>query len=314
MNPPKFFHISQRLRTIPRRSLRGFTLIELIIVIVIMGVLGGMVSIFMKGPIDAYFDSARRAAMTDVADTAVLRMARDIHVALPNSIRSAGTQCVEFVPTKTGGRYRADIGASGSEDILDFNVADTSFDVFGDIGTNAVTADQRVARGDLVAVYNLGNPGSDAYNLDNLALVKDTTPGLVLSNISVTGDIANINSTAGKLFPLESESKRFQVISGTEQVVRYVCVGATGILDLDARGRGKGTLFRQVLSLPLTQSTACPVSVSGASVVAIHVSSCTFNYSGPDLQRNALVSMQIQLTDSSETVSLQREVHMGITP
>ena len=35
---------------------RGFTLIELIMVIVIMGVIGGMVSVFMKSPIDAYFD------------------------------------------------------------------------------------------------------------------------------------------------------------------------------------------------------------------------------------------------------------------
>jgi prepilin-type N-terminal cleavage/methylation domain-containing protein len=68
---------------------RGFTLVELIMVIVIMGVIGGMVSVFMKSPIDAYVDSARRAALTDVADTAVRRMARDIRKALPNSLRQS---------------------------------------------------------------------------------------------------------------------------------------------------------------------------------------------------------------------------------
>ena len=39
------------INTTPRANQRGFTLIELIMVIVIMGVVGGMVSVFMKGPI-----------------------------------------------------------------------------------------------------------------------------------------------------------------------------------------------------------------------------------------------------------------------
>ena len=66
---------------------RGFTLVELIMVIVLMGIIGGIMSVFMRGPIDAYFSGARRAALTDVADTTVRRIARDLHRALPNSIR-----------------------------------------------------------------------------------------------------------------------------------------------------------------------------------------------------------------------------------
>ena len=54
----------------------GFTLIEAIMVIVITGILAGMVAVFIRAPIDAYVDSARRADLTDVADTAVRRVAR----------------------------------------------------------------------------------------------------------------------------------------------------------------------------------------------------------------------------------------------
>ena len=62
------------VKSICQTSQRGFTLVELIMVIVIMGVVGGMVSVFMKGPIDAYISGGRRAALTDTADTAVRRM------------------------------------------------------------------------------------------------------------------------------------------------------------------------------------------------------------------------------------------------
>ena len=74
----------------------GFTLIEAIMVIVITGILAGMVAVFIRAPIDAYVDSARRADLTDVADTAVRRVARDIGAALPNGLRTptGDNQCI----------------------------------------------------------------------------------------------------------------------------------------------------------------------------------------------------------------------------
>jgi len=286
---------------VPPSTQRGFTLVELVMVIVLMGVIGGMVAVFMKSPIDAYFDSARRAGLTDVADSVMRRMARDIRKALPNSIRSAGSQCVEFIPTKTGGRYRAEPGGGG--DVLDFTLAsgDNSFNM---LGRNAdLLSDQQMAAGDVVAIYNLGIPGADAYAGENTSAVTSASgeAGSPVESIIV------INA---KKFPLESPNKRFHVIPGNEQVVRYVCINATGT---NAQGHGSGTLYREVLSQPLAESAVCPMSASGA-VMANRVSSCNFNYSGSDLQRNALISMQLQITDSGETVNLQHEVHVSNTP
>lgn len=293
---------------------RGFTLVELIMVIVIMGVIGGMVSVFMKSPIDAYFASARRAALTDVADTAVRRIARDVRKALPNSLRPLSTSsCIEFIPTKIGGRYRAE----SPGDTLDFASADTSFEVLGDMGTTAIAPDQRVAAGDIVAVYNLGISGSDAYSKDNLALIKTPTPGAVTSTFSITADLTGGSST-GKQFPLASGSNRFHVIPAAEHAVSFVCTGVTG--SLTASGDGSGTLYRYVRdfsashSCPTTAADVADMVAAGATELARHVSVCNFVYNGTDLQRNATIRVNLSLTQSNETVSLYHEVHVSNTP
>lgn len=267
---------------------RGFTLVELIMVIVILGVVGGMVAVFMRGPIDAYFASSRRAGLTDVADTSLRRIARDLHKALPNSVRVPGSQCVEFIPTKTGGRYRTQgVG------FLDFATSSGATS-FNELGDNTVRpAEQQIAKDDIVVVYNLGITGSDAYAQDNTAVVG-TTP-------SVAGTPPETTITiAAKKFPLASGGNRFHVVPATEQVVGYVCSG--------------GSLLRYTKTLPAPAPASCPSPAANTPVLATNVNSCNFDYSGSDLQRNALVRMSLQLTDSGETVSLQHEVHVNNTP
>lgn len=274
-----------------RNRAKGFSLIELVMVMVITGILAAIVATFMKQPIDAYFDSAHRAALTDVADTTVRRMARDIHKALPNSIRtSTDNQCIEFIPIKFGGRYRAEVDASGNGDILDFTAVDTSFDMFG--LNSALPADQQVALEDVIAVYNLGITGADAYAGDNTAQVQDLS----------TGDLDNETkiSIGIKQFPLASSSKRFYVIPGNETVVSFVCSG--------------GVLYR---NSNYDYVTSCPAPTPGTTpILANNVSSCNFVYNNFELQRNGLVQMTINLTDADgeETVRLYHEAHVNNSP
>lgn len=276
------------------KTQHGFTLVELVMVIVILGVIGSMVSVFMKGPIDAYFASARRAALTDVADTTLRRMARDIHKALPNSLRTPGTQCVEFIPTKTGGRYRTTEIVAGDNTSLDFSVADTTFNM---LGSNIVLpANQRIAVNDRIVVYNLGIAGADAYNNDNTATVSAIgveTVAPIETPITLNPDMQ---------FPLASGNNRFHVVPAAEPVVGYVCAG--------------GNLRRYTHTLPYAAPVTCPTPAGTDPILASNVSSCSFDYNGSDLQRNALIRMTLGLTDSNgdETVTLQHEVHISNTP
>lgn len=268
-------------RTTPLQQ-RGFTLVELVMVIVIMGVIGAVVAVFMRSPIDAYLDSNRRAALTDTADTAVRRISRDVRKALPNSVRTPNPQCLEFIPTRTGGRYRTAETVAGDNTSLNFAVADTTFNM---LGQNSLSpADQQIQIGDTIAVYNLGIPGASAYLGDNTAAVSSVTDGAE-TTIGI----------AARQFPLESGARRFHVIPVEEQVVAYVCTG--------------GNLHRTVTTGSF--NSTCPVS---GPVLAANVGSCTFVYSGSDLQRNGLVQIQLDLNSNNEPVRLYHEVHVNNSP
>ncbi|HJW54183.1 MAG TPA: prepilin-type N-terminal cleavage/methylation domain-containing protein, partial [Burkholderiaceae bacterium] len=56
---------------------KGFTLAEAVIVIVITGIIAGTVAVFLRLPVQGYVDTAARAELTDIADTALRRMTRD---------------------------------------------------------------------------------------------------------------------------------------------------------------------------------------------------------------------------------------------
>lgn len=281
---------------------RGFTLFEMVMVMTIIGIISAVVAVFITAPIQAYGDSARRVALTDAADTAVRRMARDLHKALPNSVRNPDDQCIEFIPTKTGGRYRTGVDASGGGNSLDFSVADTGFNMLR--LNSELPANQQIAVDDRIVVYNLGIPGADAY-VNTGTTINTAT---VTSVVSGTGTLANetyIGITARK-FPLPSGSNRFHVIPGGEQIVSFLCAG--------------GHLWRKanyVYPMSIADATVCSTDTAGGGTIALLAqnASCTFVYNGSDLQRNGLVQMTLSLTNASgESVRLYHEVHVDNSP
>ncbi|MDP1682827.1 MAG: prepilin-type N-terminal cleavage/methylation domain-containing protein, partial [Burkholderiales bacterium] len=66
------------MRTKSHLLYRGFTLIEMVVVIVLTSILASVVAMFIRLPVQGYVDTARRAEMTDIADTALRRMGRDL--------------------------------------------------------------------------------------------------------------------------------------------------------------------------------------------------------------------------------------------
>ncbi len=65
----------------------GFTLMELIIVIVLLGIVGAMGAGFISQAFKGFFDTDIRMEMYEEGKSALVRMEREIHIAVPNAVQ-----------------------------------------------------------------------------------------------------------------------------------------------------------------------------------------------------------------------------------
>ena len=86
---------------LPQRT-QGFSLIELVLVIVVLSILAVGTTRYIVQSTESYTAAAARSQLTASARVAVEKISRRLRNALPNSIRtSASGQCIEYVPILT---------------------------------------------------------------------------------------------------------------------------------------------------------------------------------------------------------------------
>lgn len=269
------------------RTIRGFTLIEMIIAIVITGIIAGMVAVFIVKPVQGYLDTVRRAELTDMADLALKRMALEIRTAVPNTVMvHTDPSYVQFIPATGGGRYCTDADTCPtSPPLTDFSPTpttshSTTFDVLGPPPT--------VNPGDKIIIYNTGqSPEMNAYSNTNNNCGGNLTP-------TGTPSTLTYDSTT---FPYASPSNRFQVAPSSGPV-QFNCTA--------------NQVQRVNGAVPFCGTTPTP---STPSVLAAADSvSCNFTYDAAVSGTNGLLTMSLTLTKSGESVTLVNQIHVDNTP
>ena len=279
---------------------RGFTIVEAIVVIVITGIIGAIVAVFIKLPVRGYLDSVARAEAADMADNTMRRLTRELRLALPNSVRANGT-AIEFIETKVGLRYLADddIGPVGGIPLSWTDATATTFSVVGGIpgGRHAPVLN------DFVVIYNLGagqepaNAYANCAGPCNRAQIAAINP--VASTMTLLANPFAAQSAAGTA--LASPVKRFHVITGP---VSYVCDSATRRLT---RHWGYGFLADQPTAF----------TTGNRAILAENVVSCAFAYDTLASQHSALIgiTLTLQVQDENRSqVTLMHQVHVDNTP
>lgn len=89
------------------RLQRGFTLIEMITVVVVLGIVAVIGTGFIVSATTSYQQTQSRALLVNTSRQALERMTRQLRGALPYSVRIInGGNCVQFMPIAAAGFYR----------------------------------------------------------------------------------------------------------------------------------------------------------------------------------------------------------------
>lgn len=277
----------------------GFSLIELIVVILILGVLSGILFTILRGPVLQYAQLEQRTNLVDIAETALLRMTREIRLALPNSVRvNVSNDTIEFLRTLDGGRYRAKPGGAGpavcggtvAQDRLNFALTNDCFEVlgtltnFGSIVTGATRAQCIASTADCLVIFNTGQPGANAYNEDNIAVITAATAN------SITFD------EAPPFTPRQFTRQRFYVV---DTPVSFVCdTGAETINRID------------------DYSITAGVGAATGDLLVNQITACSFTYDQGAESRAGLATLSITVTDGNlnQSVTLMQQAHVDNQP
>jgi len=288
---------------------RGFSLVELVVVIVITGVIASVVGLFITGPIQGFLDQARRAELVDSAQQAMTRMGRDLRGSLPNSVRISGN-ALEILVTLDGDRYRVETPGTDA-DRLDFAAADDSFNTFAPLSLSPTAVLPPIGGSysvtGAIAIYPLRQDGANPYFND----VMTPSGPIDITRVQMTDGVTNwseyqVSLTSGgpgapgaHRFPFDSPTRRVFLVEGPvtylcnpPQLLRYAGYGVTAAQNVPPAGTG--------------------------TVVVGNVQSCAFQYDpGTTGERNAVVSLALVLADPDvpdERIRLIRQIHVDNSP
>lgn len=301
------------------RAGRGFTLVELVVVIAITGLVAAMIAVVILRPVQGYDAQVRRAELVDAAESALRRIARDIRAALPNSVRVDATgRVIEMLNTIDGARYREGPGRvlpaghdhSPSQYILRFPGADN--DGFNIVGFfRNITVPFNSGGNHRLAIYHLGVPNADAYADANAAGGPVVMTNPAVTRFSINNDAANdehqVLPTLGNFhFRWRSPNQRVFIVDGP---VTYHCdpAGARNVLRYFGYA---------IQSAQPTARAAAPLGSVTPALVTTPVTACAFTYQPGTSQRAGVVTLDMTVSDpdTGEQVRLLHQVHVDNAP
>ena len=290
---------------------RGFTLVELVMVIALAGAVAVLISTALSRPLEGFVAQSRRAELVDLAAGALNRMARDIRLAVPNSVRVRGSSEIEMLNVLDAGRYRPNrVGGDGLQFAPGTAPACTaSFNALSGLGQcsafQVLASGLNLAGARWLVVYNIGaqsggNPvaGANIWAGAGAGGAHVITPdGSNIAATSLAGNetLLTVTPPAGGSFNFAyaSPQRRFYL---ADQIVGYRCDLVSGQL------------------LRFTRNARTPAYSGSSALQASHVTGCSLTYQPGSTQRAALVNLRLQLTLEGESIELFQQVHVDNAP
>ena len=285
---------------------RGFTLVELIVVIVLIGALAAVSAVFIVNPFRASEDLANRADLVDGADSALDRITRETRSALPGSVRvHDGGAHLEFIKIRVGGRYREgnDNGEEfACEDLrFDRQESDDCFEVLGGLAVDDDDVDPRDAgtdcadgTGDCISV------GNQVQTTDNEDLVGDRPDAYERENIAALTDLED----DGDVLHYDMDDEDGVFVEGSPQNRFYIFHDVVSY-------RCEGDELRRYRSYGL-QSGEPDLDDEPSALLAGSVQSCDFDDS--QLSAQGVLAFELELARQGESIRLLDQARVVNSP
>lgn len=292
------------MQTINNKN-KAYTLIELVIVMMLVGIVFSVSGVFITKPIEAYTNVVRRAGLVDAAESALRRMGRDVRQALPNSIRvKAGGQALEMVSVVRGYRYRGR-GPAAPGDVLDINLPTTDFNVLENF-----PAEMLGDQGYRAVIYNIGaegatsdNPiaGANVYGLSAGGHV--VTPAGDTITLTNVGNEGHVNFSNSFQFAFASPRQRIFFI---DSPVTYLC------------NVGSGNITRYwnyaINETQPDNPLFSPLNSAQSALLTKNLLSCNFIYQPGATQRGGIVTIVLTIGSGTEQIRLLHQVGVNNVP
>jgi MSHA biogenesis protein MshO len=275
---------------------QGFSLVELVLVIIVLGIVSVSVAGFIRTGMQIYINATERDQLLGESRFVVERLTRELRLAVPNSVRvkssnSGAIQCLEFVPAQWIAFY-------------------THLSVFPETSTLATIAElannaqgYRYTPGDYAIVYPTSN--ADVYNLDNhkrKEITACTDDGDMGNGDCTTADDTEHTAelTVTGAFADDSPASRLYI---ARNALSYCVTGDGHIyrseneINTSQSIYASGTLMAQNLKNNSSASNEKPFQVYDAS-----------------LSRNNLVHLLLTFERNDEIINYSSEVHIPNVP
>ena len=282
------------------RDKQGFTLIELIITIVLIGILSVFLSNIILLPINNFFEINKRTQLVSLADQALYKLRLEMSRAAPYSVRTEtrkdatsndSVSVIEFYPSNSAMRYIRKYGTTVEPPYtIDINSKTTQFTVRGKFFDFNPTQDYQVY------IYN-DNP----YGVTNL-IYKQEPVITAAQKINVSANPTNIDNLGEYTITINKHqfagNSPFSIVYFMKSPISYVCDTRSGEITRVSNYTPTATILWKT-----DGGYQKPTFTNGqADILVKQVKSCEFYWD--TYRRFLLVNLQLK-DEISGTTTLQ---------
>ncbi len=259
----------------------GFTLVELIAVIVILAIVAGFSTRFIVSSVEQYNQTQFRAKLVNKSRQALERMTRQLRLALPHSVRfTAGQGCIAFLPVVGGGNYTTRVPDQASG---------------GSSGT-IVVGPYRVDLGEALMVSIGAMSSSEVFGVspDSVAVLN----AAIAPNVNFYA-AGNLNISGAKQWVRNSPQRRFYLLDNPEA---FCVVG------------GELRYYNEFDTSPPWNTEVDPMNDYQLLSTSVTAGALAFDLLDETESRSAVIIIDISFTEGGETVNYEQQVHLRNVP